>query len=174
MNKLVPLLALLAAPAAAQEARVYYASDAWPVEVAGRACSMSRAAASDGSNPLSIAYDAASGEVALTVETDEIGAGLGERGSLELAIVFLENGEAAFDDGWGSRNFSYVRERGTARFTTRFAGERNVRQILADLSNSHDVGLLYRGKAVMSTNLADAGRSLDKLEECARRAVAAN
>jgi len=174
MKKLVPALALLAAPAVAQGAQVYYASDAWPVETAGSTCTMIQAAGDAGPNALEVGYDAATGEVMLTMSSDEIGNALRDSGTIELAIVFLQNGKTAYDDAWGSRRFSFAREGSTARFSTRFAGERNVRQILTDLANSHDVGLLYEGKAVMSTNLTRAGRSLDKLKECAGRVVAAN
>ncbi|MEO6386774.1 MAG: hypothetical protein ABIT16_03975 [Croceibacterium sp.] len=173
MNKLIPLLALIAAPAAAQEAQVYFASSAWPVETAGRTCSMSHAA-NDGSDALTIAYDAASGEVALTAETDSAAPSLPASGTVQFAIVFLQNGRTAYDDQWGSRTFSYRREGTTARFTTRFAGEPNVRQIFADLGASHDVGFLQQRQAVMSTNLELADASLRKLQECARRAIAAN
>jgi len=174
MKKLVPLLGLLAAPATAQGGQIYFASDAWPVEAAGRACTMMQASGAAGPNALEVGYDAGSGEVTLTMSSDEIGNALRDSGTIDLAIVFLQNGETAYDDAWGSRSFGFVRYDGTARFTTRFAGERNVRQVLADLASSHDVGLLYKGQAVMSTNLTQAGRSLGKLQECARRAVAAN
>jgi hypothetical protein len=174
MKKFLPLLGLLAAPVMAQGAQVYFASDAWPVEAAGRGCRMMQSGSAAGPNALEVGYDAGSGEVTLTMSSDEIGSALRDRGTIDLAIVFLQNGETAYDDAWGSRSFAYVRDDGTARFTTRFAGERNVRQILADLAHSHDVGLLHKGQAVMSTNLTQAGRSLGKLQECGRRAVAAN
>lgn len=174
MKKLIPLLALLAAPAGAQDAQVYYASPAWPVQAAGSACKMVQANGDAGPNALEVAYDAATGEVALTMSTDEIRDTSRDSGTIELNIVFLQNGRTAHDDAWGSRTFTYKREGNTARFTTRFAGERNVRQILADLANSHDVGFLFQREPVMSTELSNARPSLGKLQECARRVVAAN
>ena len=54
------------------------------------------------------------------------------------------------------------------------AGERPVRQILADLSSSKHVGLLYRGQVISSTNLAGAASSIGELRACSRRAIAAN
>ena len=93
-------------------------------------------------------------------------------GELELDIVFLDNGNVEYDAGWGARRFTYSNENGTARFSTRFVGERNVRQVLADLANSRTVGFLYKGEAVMSADLAGAGPSIAQLQECAARAVA--
>lgn len=173
MKKLVPLLALLAAPAAAQDARVYYASDAWPVQASGRVCSMA-APAAEASDPLTISYDAASGEMVLTAETSDVSTSLSDNSGVDLGIVFLENGRTKHDDGWGERRFTYSRVGDKARFTSRFAGERNVRQLLADLAGSAHVGLLYEGQVVTSTDLSRADASLDKLRECARRVVAAN
>lgn len=176
MKIVVPLLALVAVPAAAQEApnaRLYYASNAWPVQVAGAACSMVNAMPGEASNPLTLTYDAASGEIGLTVETSDIASGLDASGSLDLAIVFLDNGKTRHDDGWGLRSFGYTHQGQVTRVTTRFAGERNVRQILADLAGSKHIGLLYRGQVIASTALASAAPSIDKLRECARQTVAA-
>jgi hypothetical protein len=173
MKIYVPLLALLAVPAAAQDAQVFYASNAWPVQAAGQVCSTANATAGDASNPLTLSYDAASGEVMLTVETSDISSGLDNSGSLDLAMVFLDNGRVKHDDGWGQRSFTYTRQGEATRFTSRFAGERNVRQILADIAGSKHIGLLYRGQLVASTDLASIAPSIDKLRECARQALAA-
>lgn len=171
MKKLLVLFALLSAPAAAQEATVFYASDTWPVTAAGQSCTMAFAGPDTIADPLSVSYDGR--EVALTT-TNEVAASLPGSGTIELSIVFLDNGRTAYDDGWGTRRFTYSRDNGKARFTARFSGERNVRQILADLENSNHIGFLHSGKAVMSADLADARRSLAKLRECAARVVAAN
>jgi len=171
MKKLVALLALVAAPAAAQEASVYYASDTWPVTASGRTCTMAYAGSEAVADPLSVSYDGR--EVALAT-TNEVADSLPDSGAIDLAIVFLDNGRTAYDDGWGTRSFAFSRDNGKARFTARFTGERNVRQMLADLENSAHIGFLHRGKAVMSAELAGAGRSLARLRECAARAVAAN
>lgn len=173
MNKLFPLLAILAAPAAAQDSPIYFASDAWPVQASGRACSMA-APAQDASDPLTVTYDAASGEVTLTAETSDVSTSLTNNSGVDLKLVFLDNGRTKHDDGWGQRRFTYSRVGDKARFTSRFAGERNVRQVLADLASSAHVGLLYNGQVVTSTDLSRADPSLDKLQECARRVVAAN
>ena len=171
MNKLFALLALIAAPAAAQEASVYHASDTWPVSATGQSCTMTFAGREMLSDPFAVSYDGR--EVALTA-VSEVASSLPSSGTMELAIVFLENGRTARDDGWGTRAFAYVRENGKARFTARFAGEQNVRQILADLAGSRHIGFLHDGKVVMSSDLAGAGSSLGRLQECAARTVAAN
>lgn len=173
MNRFVPLLALLAVPATAQAPQVYYASDAWPVQVSGRMCTTA-AAAHEGSDPLTVGYDAATGEVTLTAETGDVASSLSDNSGVDLAIVFLDNGRTRHDDGWGLRRFTFTRDGDKARFTSRFAGERNVRQILTDLANSAHMGLLYEGQVVTSTELSQADVSLGKLQECARRVVAAN
>jgi hypothetical protein len=173
MKIIVPLLALLAVPAAAQDAQVYYASNAWPVQASGQICSAVNATVGEASNPLTLTYDAASGEVALTVESSDISSGLSDSGSLDLALVFLDNGKVKHDDGWGLRSFTYSRQGEATRFTSRFAGERNVRQIFADIAGSKHIGLLYRGQVIASTELASIAPSIDKLRECARQALAA-
>lgn len=174
MLKLLPLLVLLAAPAGAQEPRVYRASTTWPVEIAGRTCSLVNAAASAASNPLMLSYDATSGEVTLTIETTDFKGGLDAAGALRLSMVFLDNGPIKHDDGWDPRTFGYTHQDGVTRLTTRFAGERPVRQILADLAGSRHIGLLYQGEVVASTDLAGAARSIESLRSCARQALAAN
>ena len=174
MKKLLPLAALLAVPAAmpaqAQDAQVYYASDTWPVHAVGGACTIVQAAP-DGGSALAIGYDGA--EVTLT-STSELESELPAAGTVSLAIVFLDNGRTAFDDGWGSREFSYAREADAYRFSTRFSGEKNVRQILADLAASRTIGLLQRGQTVVAYELGGIGRSVARLRDCAARQVAAN
>ena len=168
MKTLVPLAALIALPAVA------HASTAWPVQASGSACSMVNAVVTEASNPLTLTHDSATGEVVLTIETSDIASGLDDSGSLELAMVFLDNGDIKHDDGWDPRSFGYTRQGEVTRFTTRFAGERPVRQILADLSSSKHIGLLYRGQVISSTNLAGAASSIGELRACSRRAIAAN
>jgi hypothetical protein len=172
MKKLLPFAVLLAVPAQAQDAQVYYASDTWPVQAAGRTCTMMQAASSaDGR--LSVSYDGS--EVTLAT-TNTVESALPDSGKVSFAIVFLDNEESdlEFDDGWGSREFTYAREGADYRFSTRFGGENNVRQILADLANSKTIGLLQGGKAVMAYELGNAGGSIARLRECAARRVAAN
>ena len=169
MRMLLTLLALAAVPAQAQDSSLYHASDTWPVHTSGGACTMSQA---DGGG-LSVGYDRRSGEVTLTT-TNEVAATLPSTGSIDMIVVFLDNGAEKYDDAWGARRFDYVREDDTARFTARFAGEKNVRQILADLSNSSAVGFRYGDEPVLGYDLAGARPSLARLRECADRAVAAN
>jgi len=172
MKKLLPLAALLAVPASAQDAQVFYASNSWPVHTSSRTCTLVQAV-SDGGNALSVSYDGA--EVTLTT-TNRIETALPASGEVSFAIVFLDNGngDIAFDDGWGSREFVYARGDGDYRFSTRFAGERNVRQFLTDLASSRTIGFLQRGRPVISYELGDVGNSVARLRECAARALAAN
>jgi hypothetical protein len=172
MKKLLPLAAVLAVPAAAQDAQVFYASASWPVHASGRACTLVQAVPNEG-NALSVSYDGA--EVTLTT-TNRIETALPESGEVRFGIVFLDNGNGniEFDDGWGSREFVYTRGDGDYRFSTRFSGEKNVRQLLADLASSRTIGFLQRGRAVVAYELADIGPSVARLRECAARAMAAN
>jgi len=170
MKKLLPLAALLAVPAHAQDAQVYYASDTWPVHVSGRTCTMAMAApTADGT--LSVSFD---GTRVTLASTSEVESELPAAGKVNLAIVFLNNGRTEFDDGWGSREFTYSRDNGAYRFATRFTGDNNVRQILDDLAASKTLGLLQRGQTVVAYDLADASRSVARLRDCAGRQVAAN
>ena len=170
MKKLLPLAVLMAAPASAQD--VYFASDVWPVQASGRTCTVVQALP-DGRNALSISYDGS--EVVLT-STNELATEMPASGTLNLAIVFLDNeaSDQAFDDGWGSREFTYTRGDGLYRFSTRFAGENNVRQFLADIGNSRTLGLLQRRETVVAYDLSDIGPSIARLRDCAARQVAAN
>lgn len=170
MKKLLMLVVLLAAPVQAQEAQVYYASDTWPVHAAGRTCTLTQAAATDRS-ALSVSFDGA--EVTLTT-TNALESALPASGKVQLAIVFLDNGSTEYDDGWGSREFTYASSNGVYRFSSRFAGERNTRQILTDLAGSRTIGFLQRGQAVVSYDLDDLARSVARLRDCAARTVAAN
>lgn len=167
MKKLLPLLAVLAVPAAAQDARVFYASDTWPVHVAGKTCTMTQAGGE--ANALSVSFD---GAVVTLTTANSLQSELAPAGKLRMGIVFLGNGDVAYDDGWGSREFDYASENGVYRFSTRFAGERNVRQVLADLAGSEAIGFTQGREAVISYELDDAARSLDRLRQCAARAVA--
>lgn len=172
MRKLLLLALLLAVPAHAQDAQVYYASDTWPVHASGRTCTLVQAGA-DAASALSVSYDGA--EVTLT-STNTLESELPASGKVDLAIVFLDNGngDIEYDDGWGSREFTYAREGDAWRFSTRFAGERNVRQFLTDLASSRTLGLLQRREAVVSYDLGDISRSVPRLRDCATRTVAAN
>lgn len=169
MNKLVVLLAVLAGPAAAQDARVFYASDSCPVHVSGKTCTMTQAGGD--ANALSVSFD---GAVVTLTTANALASELAPAGKLRMGIVFLDNGDVAYDDGWGSREFDYASEGGVYRFSTRFAGERNVRQVLADFAGSEAIGFTQGREAVISYELANAARSLDRLQQCAARAVAAN
>ncbi len=177
MNKLLPLLAApiaLAMPAGAQDAQIYFASPSWPVERTGAGCAMVRAGSpATGFGTLSIAYDAARREV--TVSTAEhVETALPPNGKITMQIVFVDNGETRHDDGWGSRSFAYTSIDGVYRFTSAFAGESNVRQILADLGHSRRLGFLRDGEVLFDHDLAGIGPSIARLQECAASAVAAN
>ena len=172
MKSLLPLAVLLAVPAQAQEAQVYHASDTWPVHVTGGTCTLVQAMPAAGST-LSIGYDGT--EVTVT-STNELEEPFPPSGKVALAIVFLDNGNSdiAFDDGWGSREFTYDSADGLYRFSTRFAGEKNVRQILSDLAGSKTIGLLQNRQTVVAYDLAGISGSLARLRGCAARTVAAN
>ena len=171
MRKLLPFAVLLAVPAQAQDAQVYYASESWPVHVSGRTCTMQGLPGADG--VLSVSYDGA--EVTLTT-ISELASELPAAGKVKLAIVFLDNEDSdiEFDDGWGSREFTYAQEGDTYRFSTRFSGENNVRQILTDLASSKTIGLLQRRQTVVAYDLAGIATSVERLRDCAARTVASN
>ena len=176
MKKLLPLLAApmaLAMPAAAQDAQIYYASPSWPVERTGAGCAMIRTGSPEtGFGTLSVAYDAARHEV--TVSTAEhVKTALPPTGKIAMHIVFLDNGGTKHDDGWGSRTFAYTSADGVFRFTSAFAGESNVRQILADLGHSRRLGFLLDGEVLFDHDLAGIGPSIARLQDCAASAVAA-
>ena len=170
MTKLLPLAALLAVPAQAQDGQVFYASDTWPVHASAGTCTLVQAGAAADS-ALSVSYDGA--EVTLTT-TNTLESALPAAGKVSLAIVFLDNGDVEFDDGWGSREFAFVQEGDAYRFSARFAGEKNVRQFLTDLASSRTIGLLQRRQTVVAYDLADISRSVARLRDCAGARVAAN
>lgn len=170
MKMLLPLAVLVAVPAHAQDAKVFHASETWPVHVSGRACTLVQAMPAAGST-LSVSYDGA--EVILT-STNELEEPLPSSGEVDLKIVFLDNGDLDFDDGWGSREFTYDADAGQYRFSTRFAGEKNVRQILSDLAGSKTIGLLQGSDVVVDYALAGIAGSIARLRDCAARTVAAN
>ena len=130
-------------------------------------------AGADAASALSVSYDGA--EVTLT-STNTLESELPASGKVDLALVFLDNGngDIAYDDGWGSREFAYAREGDAWRFSTRFTGERNARQILTDLASSRTIGLLQRRQTVVAYDLADISRSVARLRDCAGARVAAN
>jgi hypothetical protein len=171
MNKLVLLAALVAVPAYAQDGEVYYASSNWPVHAAGRTCTIQGVA--DEGNALSVSYDGS--EVTITTAST-VQSRLPASGTVNFDIVFLDsgNGEIDYDTGWGTRAFTYAGEGNTYRFSTRFTGERNVSQILADLASSRTIGFLQRGQAVVAYELAGVSPSIAQLRDCAARTVAAN
>lgn len=173
MRKLLPFLAVLAVPAQAQDAALYYASDAWPVHRANDACAMERVGRPEtGFGMLGVSYDAARDLVTLSTSAP-VQSGLPASGDIELHIVFLDNGDVKHDDAWASRKFSYTSEDGLYRFTAAFSGEKNVRQILADLANSRRLGLLRDGEVLFDHDLAGARESLARLQACAAGTVAA-
>lgn len=174
MKTFLLLATLVAGPAAAQagsrDAQVFYASDTWPVHAAGASCTVSQAQPGPGGT-LSVSYDGT--QVALT-SSNEVESPLPGSGKAKLDIVFLDNGSTRYDDGWSEREFTYRQEGAAYHFTTRFAGERNVRQILADLSASRTVGLLQDGQLVVDYDLAGLSPSIARLADCAARPVASN
>ena len=172
MKKLLPLLAALAVPAQAQDADLYYASDAWPVHRANGACAMERIGQPDsGFGQLAVEYDAARDLVMLSTSAP-VESGLPASGAVDFEIVFLDNGDVKHDDTWFSRKFAYTSEDGVYRFTTAFSGERTVRQVLADLANSRRLGFLRDGEVLFDHDLAGARESLNRLRTCATATVA--
>ena len=175
MKSLLPLFAVALSAAPAYSQGTPGQEGIWPVESAGDTCAMSQAFSDTdfGRHTLAISYDASRQEVSLTTinaPADE----LPESGELMWRIVFLDNGRESYDDAWGARRFTYVRDGEAYRFTARFAGEKNVRQILADLAASRGVGFMERGKVVTAFDLAGAARSIGRLRSCAARVVATN
>jgi hypothetical protein len=169
MKTLLPLAVLLAAPAAAQDG-VYYASDTWPVHAAGGRCTMTQAAHED-RNDLSVSYD---GREVVLATINEVKTPLPDSGSVAMRLVFLENAGVDYDDGWSSRPFAYTREGDLFRFSSRFAGEKNTRQLLDDLANSKHLGFLIKDDVFYDYDLRAAAPSIARLRECAARTVAAN
>ena len=169
MKLLLPLTVLLAAPVAAQVV-VYYASDTWPVHAAGGRCTMTQASHED-RNALSVSYD---GREVVLATINEVKTPLPDSGSVAMRLVFLENDGVEYDDGWSSRPFAYAREGEVFRFSSRFAGERNTRQLLDDLANSEHVGFLIKDDVFYDYDLRAAAPSIARLRECAARAVAAS
>jgi hypothetical protein len=169
MRKLVPLLALVAVPAAGQNAPV------WQVDAIGRACTAVQPIADAESGRLSVTYDASRQEVLLT-SANRVQAELPPNGTIDLNLVFLDNGREKYDDQWAKRRFTYVRDGDQTRFTTRFAGRENVSQILGDLGRSKRIGFLQKsgGNPMMAYFLDGLAPALDRLKECAARAATAS
>lgn len=165
MHKLIPLLALAtAAPALAQSSAM------WPVNAEGRACTASQPGATAESGRLSITYDAAAPEVTLT-SINQVESPLPARGVVNLALVFVDNGNEPYDEGWGFRRVAFARRGDAVEFSTRFTGERNVKQVLADLAHSRRVGFVQHGEPVIAYILDGIGPALDALRSCAARAA---
>lgn len=163
MHRLIPLLALVAAPALAQDS-------AWPVKADGRACTATQAVVNSGSGPLTVTYDARREEVTL-VSSARVESPLPSSGAMDLMLVFLDNGTNKFDDQWGPRRVTYARSGELVNFTTAFAGTHNVNQIFADLSSSRRIGFLKDKEPVLDHPLAGIGPALAQLKDCAARAA---
>ena len=166
MHKLVPLLALIAVPAAAQTSPI------WSVSAAGRTCTAVQPAVDAESGRLSVTYDAAREEVVLT-SANRAQSALPASGTIDLNLVFLDNGREKYDDQWAKRRFTYVRNGDETHFSTRFAGKDNVRQILSDLGSSKRIGFLQQsgGNPMMAYFLDGLAPAIAQLKECAARAA---
>lgn len=177
MNKLLPLLvapALLAAPAAAQDAETYYASPTWPVQRSAGGCTMVRTGSPEtGFGVLRVGYDAVRDEVTLST-SEQVESSPSGSGTLAMQIVFVDNGETKYDDGWGSRSFAFSRDGDRFRVTSAFSGTKNVTQILADLTHSRRLGFLRDGEVLFDHDLAGAGPSIARLRACATSLAAAD
>src|SRR5690606_6000148 len=92
MKTLLPLAALLASPALAQDAQVYHASATWPVHASDGACTLVQAQPESGS-ALSVGYD---GDEVILTSTAEVESPLPPSGRVPLEIVFLENGNTDY------------------------------------------------------------------------------
>lgn len=174
MKTLLPFAAAtLAAVAAGAQGTA--AQTMWPLATDAQVCTISQSFADPdfGNHTLAISYDAARQEVSL-ITTNAPLRQLPDAGDLAWHVVLLDNGTEKHDDAWGARRFSYARDGEDYRFATRFAGKRNVRQILADLAGSRGIGFLEGGDVVTAYDLTEAGSSIARLRECAARAVAAN
>ena len=169
MKKLLLLAVALTIAAPAQ------AQTLWPVRTADGTCSMSQTfeSADFGRNTLRVSYDASRQEVTLT-SINPMAEQLPGNGEIVWTIVFLDNGNLEYDEGWAARAFTYARDGDRYSFSTAFSGENNVRQILADLGASSSVGFMRQGKLVTAYELVGAGPSVEKLSDCATRAIAAN
>ena len=170
MKKLLPLAAIvIAVPAAAQGPGL------WPVSASGGSCSMVQSFQNGefGRHTLRVGYDQTSQEMTVST-TNAVSEPLGASGQLVWRIVFLDNGDQKWDEGWSNRRFAYSKADDAFRFSTGLAGENNVRQFLADLANSSGIGFLSGDEVVVAYDLTDAGPSVAKLRECATRALAAN
>lgn len=164
MYRFIPLLAGLAVPAAAQDA-------GWAVNAQGRACTAAQGGSAEDGR-LSVTYDAAADEVILS-SANRVQGALPSAGSLPLVVVFRaadDRDDGGFDEGWGARQFSYARTGQDVLFSTRFTGERNVEQILADLSSNRSLGLFQGREAIIAYRLDGLGPAIAQLKDCAARA----
>ena len=161
------VLLLSAAPALGQ-------TELWPVEEADGSCSMGQtfSSADFGVHTLQVSYDAKRQLITLT-STSPVDAALPATGTVDMTIAFLDNGDEPFDDAWGQRRFTIAQDDGRHLLSTSFSGERNVRQVLADLAASRAVGFMNAGKVVTAFELRDADASLRQLRSCAAQ-VASN
>lgn len=162
MRKFVPLLAVLAAPAAAQ-------SGAWTVDERAGACTATQPSTTE-EGRLSVTYDPSAREVVLT-SANRVQSALPAAGSLRLALVFLgDDDDARIDEGWGARQFSYARNGQDVLFTTRFSGAANAEQILDDLASYRSLGLFQGAREpVIAYRLDGLRPAIEQLRSCAAR-----
>jgi hypothetical protein len=158
MHKLIPLVALLAAPASAQD------TVAWQISGQGQGCVLS--GEQSGVGTLSLQYDAATQVVTLT-STNQVETPLPSSGTIDWTMVFLDNGREKFDDQWDVRRFTFSRDGNAVRFTTRFSGKANVDQFFGDLANSRKIGFLKKRDVVIAYDLAGIAGSISGLRDCA-------
>ena len=164
MYKLLPLLALIAVPAAAQDA-------SWKVTPAGRTCTATQPIADSGSGRLMVSYDAARQEVTLPSPA-HVESPLPDTGAMDLMLVFLDNGAMKFDDQWRPPRATHARSGDMVNFSTLVAGTLNVEQIFTDLSSSRRVGFLKDKEPILDHPLAGIGGALAQLKDCAARSAA--
>ncbi|MBT2133515.1 hypothetical protein KK137_04125 [Croceibacterium sp. LX-88] len=170
MRTVLALGALLTCTSAA-----YAQTGPWPLHADNGACSIRQTFSHPefGSTTLEVSYDAAHQLVTLAT-TNSVATALPGTGSVAWSIVFLDNGGEKYDDAWGSRQLSYKRDGEAYRFTTGFSGERNVRQILADLSASRSLGFMDKDKLVVGYDLNGVRSAVARLSSCAQKAVVSN
>lgn len=170
MKKLIAISIILGSASAASAQ-----AGLWPVDTRDGACSISQSFAHPdfGATTLEVSYDASRQLVTLAT-TNSVGDSLASSGNVDWSIVFLDNGGEKYDDAWGSRRLSYARTGEAYRFVTGFSGERNVRQILADLSASRALGFMDKGELVVAYDLNGLRSAVSRLSSCARSAVASN
>lgn len=164
MRLIFAIAAVASVPAAAQTAVT------WPVSADAGACTATQPGTDAEDGRLSVTYDAGRREVVLT-SLNRVASPLPASGTMNLRLVFRDNAGEAWDEGWGTRQVSYTRTGDAVRFTLRFVGEQNVRQLLADLAASRSIGLLDKREPVIAYYLAGLGPAVAELKACATRAA---